>query len=81
MIRKSILILTAASLIAGPALASNEKSKPNSGGENKLICKNMEENGQKLKRTRACHTAAEWRELRAQTRSTIEQIQRSRATY
>ena len=80
MIRKSILILAAASLLAGPAMAGSKKNKPVGADDNKLICKSMEENGQKLKRTRACHTAAEWRELQRQTRAAIEHIQNSRAT-
>jgi hypothetical protein len=40
----------------------------------------MEENGQKLRKVRACHTAAEWAEMRRQTRAAIEHIQNSRAT-
>jgi hypothetical protein len=79
MIRKVILVLTAATLIGSVATAANKKDK-SSTSDNKLICKSMEENGQKLRRTRACHTAAEWREMQRQTRAAIEHIQSSRAT-
>ncbi|HMJ92604.1 MAG TPA: hypothetical protein VK472_00745 [Allosphingosinicella sp.] len=81
MIRKLILVLTAATLIGGTATAGNRKHKAEQTNDSKLICKSMEENGQKLRRTRACHTAAEWRELQRQTRAAIEHIQNSRATY
>ncbi|HEY5722107.1 MAG TPA: hypothetical protein VIT45_07280 [Allosphingosinicella sp.] len=80
MIRNLILALTAATLIGGAATAANKKSKPEQTNDNKVICRSMDENGQKLRRTRACHTAAEWRELQRQTRATIEHIQSSRAT-
>jgi hypothetical protein len=80
MIRKLILVLTAATLVGGVATAANKKGKPDGANDQKLICKSMEENGQKLRRTRACHTAAEWRELQRQTRAAIEHIQNSRAT-
>ena len=79
MIRKVILVLTAATLIGSVATAANKKDK-SSSSDNKLICKSMEENGQKLRRTRACHTAAEWRELQRQTRAAIEHIQSNRPT-
>ena len=81
MIRKFALILAAATMLGGTAAAATKKGKSDRADDNKVICKSMEENGQRLKRTRACHTAAEWRELRRQTRETIEQIQRSRSTY
>ena len=80
MIRNVILVLTAATLVGSAATAATKKDKSASSSDQKLICKSMEENGQKLRRTRACHTAAEWRELQRQTRAAIEHIQNSRAT-
>ena len=80
MIRKLILVLTAATIAAIPAAAGNRKNKVDPPNDSKLICKTLEESGQKLRRTRACHTAAEWRELQRQTRAAIEHIQSSRAT-
>ena len=79
MIRKTVLIIAAATLFAGAATAGTKK-KVDRADDNKVICKSMEENGQKLRRTRACHTAAEWREMQRQTRAAIEHIQNSRAT-
>ena len=80
MIRKFALILAAATMVGGTAGAATKKNKPDRADENKVICKSMEESGQRLRKTRACHTAAEWRELQRQTRATIERIQSSRAT-
>ena len=80
MIRNVILVLTAATLIGSAATAATKKGKSDQSNDQKLICKTMEENGQRLRRTRACHTAAEWRELQRQTRAAIEHIQNSRAT-
>jgi hypothetical protein len=81
MTHKLVLAL-AATVVVGAASASAEEqsSKSKRGDPNKLICKTMEENGQKLRRVRACHTAAEWAEMRRQTRAAIEHIQNSRAT-
>lgn len=82
MINKLVLAL-AATIVVGAASASagEPSNKSKRGGDpNKLICKTMEENGQKLRKVRACHTAAEWAEMRRQTRAAIEHIQNSRAT-
>ena len=81
MIRKIVLALAAAALAGGAASAATKPKKADRDDPNKLICKTLEESGQKLRRTRACHTAAEWRELQRQTRAAIERIQNSRATY
>jgi hypothetical protein len=81
MIHKLVLALAATSLVGVAAASAGEQSgKSKRGDPNKLICKTMEENGQKLRKVRACHTAAEWAELRRQTRAAIEHIQNSRAT-
>ena len=81
MIGKIVLALVATA-VAGSATAAAEtrSNKSSKGDPNKVICRTMEENGQKLKKVRACHTAAEWAELRRQTRAAIEHIQNSRAT-
>jgi hypothetical protein len=65
MIHKLVLALAATSLVgAAAASAGEQSSKSKRGDPNKLICKTMEENGQKLRKVRACHTAAEWAEMR-----------------
>ena len=45
---------------------------------NRMICKTIEESGSRLKRVRACHTQAEWDELKRQMKQNIERIQNSR---
>jgi hypothetical protein len=81
MIHKFILALAATAVVGAASAAAGEQSnKSKRGDPNKIICRTMEENGQKLRRVRACHTAAEWREMQRQTRAAIEHIQNSRAT-
>jgi len=81
MIRKFVIVVVATTVLgAASASAGEQSTKSKRGDPNKLICKTMEENGQKLRKVRACHTAAEWAEMRRQTRAAIEHIQNSRAT-
>ena len=80
MIRKLIVALAATAVLGAASAAAEESSKSKRGDPNKLICRTMEENGQKLRKVRAFHTAAEWAEMRRQTRAAIEHIQNSRAT-
>ena len=78
---RKILIFIAASALVGTAAAASESSnKSGKADPNKVICRTINDTGDKLRKTRACHTAAEWRELRRQTRESIEQIQNRRAT-
>lgn len=79
MLRKVTLALAATALIGTAAAAGEGQKNKTRSDSSKLICKTLEESGQKLKRTRACHTAGEWRELQRQTRAQIERIQNSRA--
>jgi hypothetical protein len=79
MIRISILILSAAALAGSTAAAADSPNKTSKGDPNRMICRTITDSGQKLRRERACHTAAEWRELRRQTQESIEHIQNSRA--
>ena len=78
MLKAFILGFVAASMVAGSALAA-EKSKRKADDPNKVICRMESEIGSKLRRTRACHTKAEWDELRRQTRANVEHIENSRA--
>lgn len=81
MVRKSVLILSAIALIgtAAAAPAADSPNKSNKSDPNRMICRTISNSGDKLRRERACHTAAEWRELRRQTQEAIEHIQNSRA--
>ena len=80
MTLKLVLILSAAALVGTAAAASDGTNQTGRSDPNKMICRTISDSGNKLKRERACHTASEWRELRRQTRETIEHIQNSRAS-
>lgn len=77
MIRRAVLGVAAVTLAAGVASAS---STSNSGGDdpNKVVCKTEKNTGTRLGKSRACHTNAEWAELRRQARQNVERIQDSR---
>jgi hypothetical protein len=80
MVRKLALILTIAVIAGTAAKASESSNKSGKADPNKVICRTISDTGDKLKHMRACHTAAEWQELRRQARESIEHIQNSRAT-
>ena len=71
-----ILLAAGAALLIGSAANASEGSKHND--PNKRVCKTISETGSRLNRTRACHTQAEWEELRRQTKAKIENIQNNR---
>lgn len=77
--RKIIIFLAASALIGTAAAASGSSNKSGKDDPNKVICRTINDTGDKLRKTRACHTAAEWRELRRQSREAIEQIQNRRS--
>lgn len=68
----------AAALLIGTAANAAEGSKHRD--PEKKICRTISETGSRVNRTRACHTQAEWEELRRQTKATIEHIQNNRPT-
>jgi hypothetical protein len=75
-----ILLIAGLAALCGSAAAATEHNKRVSD-PNKVICKTISETGSRLKRTRACHTAREWEDLRAQTDRNVEKIQaQGRAT-
>ena len=65
-------LVTATAVIAEPAANNGNNS-------NKQICRSIADTGSRLGRTRECHTAQEWDELRRQTQQNIDRIQNSRA--
>ena len=77
MIRRAILGVAAVALAAGVASASSG-SKSGGANPNKVVCKTEGPTGSRLGKTRACHTVAEWAELRRQARQNVEKIQDSR---
>jgi hypothetical protein len=80
MVRKSVLFLAATAIVGTAAAASESSNKSGKADPNRIICRTINDTGDKLRKTRACHTAAEWRELQRQSREAIEHIQNSRAT-
>ncbi len=78
MIRRAILAVAAVALASGVASASSGSSKSGGSDPNKVVCKTEGPTGSRLGKTRACHTVAEWAELRRQARQNVEKIQDSR---
>ena len=75
-----VFALAAASLCAGTMATAAEHNK-RVADPNKKICRTIADTGSRLKRSRACHTAREWEDLRRQTELNIEKIQaQARAT-
>ena len=87
MIGRAMCVLGIAALFAGaaaladPPAGGGASPKANKADPNRMICRTLNEGGSRLDRRYACHTAAEWAELRRQTRQNIDHIQNSRATY
>jgi poly(3-hydroxybutyrate) depolymerase len=52
--------------------------KTNKGDPNRMVCRTEIEGATRLDRRRACHTVAEWADLRRQTRANIDHIQTTR---
>lgn len=73
-------LLAGAAALAEPPAGGDASLKANKSDPNRLICRTLEGSGSRLERQRACHTAAEWAELRRQTRASIDHIQNSRAS-
>ena len=76
MIRHMALTATAAALICASGASAAEGSKH--GDPNKRVCRTITETGSRLNKTRACHSQAEWEELRRLTKQKIENIQNNR---
>ncbi len=66
-------LVTAAAVMAQPA-----GSRDPAVDANRKICRGMSDVGSRLSRSRACHTAAEWAELRRQTKQNVDHIQNAR---
>jgi hypothetical protein len=81
MIGKALYLVSAVALVAGTAVIAqpSESGGSSQANANKQICRTMADTGSRLGRTRACHTAQEWVELRRQTKQTVDRIQNSRA--
>jgi Spy/CpxP family protein refolding chaperone len=75
MIGKTIFGLSAVALAAAAASASPPSATGAGKDANKMICRTIQEIGSRLNKTRACHTKAEWEDLRRQARQNVQNIQ------
>lgn len=78
MIRTAIIGICTIALAATASTAAPpaQKSDPN-----KIVCRTIAQTGSRLNMTRACHTVAEWAELRRQTKQrNADKIQGSNPT-
>jgi hypothetical protein len=81
MIGRLVHISCAAALVSATALLAQPSASEGGAAKNdanKQICRTTADIGSRLARSRACHTAAEWAELRRQTRQTVDHIQNAR---
>ena len=69
----AVALVATTAVMAQPSSSTTEKSDAN-----KQICRVIADTGSRLGRYRACHTAAEWIELRRQTKQNIDHIQNAR---
>jgi hypothetical protein len=81
MISKILLGLSAVGLASVTAVASPPSATGAGKDANKMICRTVQELGSRLNKTRACHTKAEWEELRRQTRQNVQNIQDRRPAH
>ena len=68
-------LIVATAVLAQPPAAEGSASKADA---NRKICRSYGDIGSRLGRSRACHTAQEWAELRRQMKQTVDHIQNAR---
>jgi hypothetical protein len=71
----AVALVTATAVLAQPSAGEGGASKNDA---NKQICRTLVDTGSRLGRSRACHTAQEWADLRRQTRQNVDHIQSAR---
>ena len=75
-----VFTVAASALAAAAAAQPAPQTQSDTRTQNeRLICRSMPDRGSRFVTERACHTRAEWAELRRQTREAIDHIQMSRA--
>jgi hypothetical protein len=74
----SIKLAAASALIIGTAVLTAPRAPAAPGKGEKMICRRDSESGSRLKKSRACHTAAEWADLRRQAKANVDRIQNGR---
>lgn len=79
MIRKILQGASAVTLIvATTVIAQSPRIGPTQSDANKQVCRSLPDTGSRLGRSRACHTAQEWEDLRRQTKQNVDHIQNAR---
>ena len=79
MNRHALCAMSAAGLVTAAAvIAQPSPPRDPAVDANRKICRGMSDVGSRLSRSRACHTAAEWAELRRQTKQNVDRIQNAR---
>jgi len=71
----AVVLATASAVMAQPPASGGGGAKSDA---NKQICRAGTDVGSRLARSRACHTAQEWQELRRQTKQNVDHIQAAR---
>jgi hypothetical protein len=74
----SIKLAAASFLIIGTAVLIGPEAPAAPVKAGKQICRTDSESGSRLKKSRSCHTAAEWAELRRQAKANVDRIQNGR---
>jgi len=74
----AIALFAGTATLAEPSAQGDPALKARKDDPNRMVCRNENEGATRLDRRRACHTVAEWAELRRQTRATIDHIQTTR---
>ena len=73
--------ILASAAVAVAAQTTDEAEAPTSRDDpNRVVCVNITEIGSRLNRRRVCRTKAEWDDLAAQTRNTIDRVQQVKTT-
>jgi hypothetical protein len=71
----AVALFTATAVMAQSTGGSGKAAKADA---NRRICRVYDDTGSRLNRYRACHTAAEWGEMRRQTIQNVDHIQNAR---
>jgi hypothetical protein len=78
MIARMLYGVGAVALVTTATIAAQPSGGDVKGDPNKQVCRSLPSTGSRLSRTRSCHTALEWLEIRRQDKQHIEHIQQER---
>jgi hypothetical protein len=79
MIGRMLYGAAAAALVTATAVLGQPAASGSNAGADKQICRASTDTGSRLGRSRSCHTAREWAELRRETQQNIDHVQNARA--